>query len=133
MPITVSWLDEEKTIVLQVYTGRWTWDEFYQATQVTTAKMMKSTNQTVHIFADYTHSQGIPAGGAFTKAYSALRSYPDNWGSLVIVGANRFITMMVEIFKNMFRTSLGAKTFIAETMDDAYNLIAEYDTQTTEA
>ena len=129
MPINVSWHNEEETIVIQEYVGRWSWEDFYQATTVESATLMKTTNHTVHIFADYSNSQGIPVGGAFTQAYSAMRKYPDNWGILVIVSANRFITTMVDIFKKMFTTDLGAKTFTAATIEEAYDIIANYEAE----
>ena len=33
MAINVSWVDDSKTIILRVFEGQWTWDEFNDSQQ----------------------------------------------------------------------------------------------------
>jgi hypothetical protein len=124
MPIIVEWENEGKTVVLQKYVGNWTWDEFYVACTQDTVNLMKSVSHTVHIFSDFSKAQGVPLGGAILHARNAMSSYPENWGTITIIGANRFINLLVDMFKRTFSTTFGDKTFTAPTIEDAYQQIA---------
>jgi hypothetical protein len=126
MPIKVEWHNEAKTVVVQRYDGRWTWDEFHIACTRDTSNLMRTVPHTVHIFADFTKAQGVPIGGAMLHARNVMQHYPPNWGTLVIVGANHFINLLVEMFRRTFSTTLGNKTFTAATLEDAYKLIESY-------
>src|SRR5215510_5936004 len=105
MPIIVEWQDEAKTVVLQRYDGRWTWDEFYVACTQDTVNLMRTVPHTVHIFADFTKAQGVPIGGAMLHARNVMQHYPANWGTLIIVGANHFINLLVDMFRRTFSTT----------------------------
>ena len=126
MPIIVEWHNAEKTIVLQRYEGRWTWDEFYVACTQDSAGLMKSVTHTVHLFADFSKAEGVPIGGAMLHARNVMQHYPENWGTLTIIGANHFVNLLVDMFKKTFATDLGRRTFTAANYEDAYKHIAAW-------
>jgi hypothetical protein len=87
---------------------------------------MKSVPHTVHLFSDFSKAQGVPIGGAMLHARNVMQHYPENWGTLTIIGANHFVNLLVDMFRKTFATSLGKKTFTAATMEDAFKHIEPY-------
>ena len=126
MPIIIEWHNESKTVVMQRYDGRWTWEEFYTACTQDTAGLMRTVPHTVHIFADFSKAQGVPIGGAMLHARTVMQQYPPNWGTLTIIGANPFVNLLVDMFRRTFSTSLGGKTFTAATTEDAWKHIESW-------
>jgi len=51
MPITVDWYNAEKTALLYIYDGRWTWNEFDDAVAQGNA-LMQSVPYMVHVVLD---------------------------------------------------------------------------------
>jgi len=126
MPIELLWDNKDKTVIRQVFDGRWTWEEFYQMNCNRIPEMMQSVDHTVHVFSDFSVARGVPIGGALTHARNVMRYYPENWGILVIVGANTFVNLLVETFRHTFISTLGWKTFTAPTIEAAYKLTEEF-------
>jgi hypothetical protein len=126
MGIEIRWDNDEKTIIRETYNGRWTWDDFYLRITGEVPPMMKSVNHRVDVIADFRPSGPLPVGPAITNARNVIRSMPENWGCLVIVTDNRFIRVMVDTFRKLFSTGMGAKTFTAATPEEAYQVIARY-------
>ncbi|HEX2621144.1 MAG TPA: hypothetical protein VHL11_13375 [Phototrophicaceae bacterium] len=126
MGITLSWADDTKKVIIQKYEGSWTWEEFYNNSLVSTS-MMESVSHTVHILADFRESGPLPFGGALTHARNSMSNLAANWGLLIIVSDSKLITMLVSVFKKMFGTSLGGKTFTASDFDEAYKIIREHE------
>ncbi|MBK8022227.1 MAG: hypothetical protein IPK19_12555 [Chloroflexi bacterium] len=122
MGAIAAWYDSDRTIILQIYTDNWTWDDFYSACRQS-AEMMGSVSHRVDIIADYLHSGPIPIGGAVTHARNVMSAYPLNWGGLVIVTESRVILLLVSTFKKVFPSNLGSRTFAASSVEDAEKLI----------
>lgn len=122
MKCTVEWDNADKTIIRVAYQPHWTWSDFYQA-NMQVAEMMKSVTQQVHVIADYTEAPSIPLGGAITHARNVVKAYPANWGLLLIVTPNTLVVRLVSIFRRTFTRDMGAKTFSAATLEDAYKII----------
>jgi len=127
MGITVQWDNESKTVIRQTFDGQWTWDEFYQKNNVKIPTMMKEVAHTVHVFSDFTSSDVPSMGGALKHANNVLDAYPDNWGMLVVVGGNTMINLLVNMFRSLFKNSVGGKTFTAQMISDAYKLVDEFE------
>ncbi|MEM9955000.1 MAG: hypothetical protein AAF846_25555 [Chloroflexota bacterium] len=127
MGISVEWYNEEKTIILQTYDGRWTWEDFQDLTRVIMPKMMGEVPHTVHILSDFTNSDIPSMNGALTHAKHALSGYGDNWGYLIVVGGNSMVNMLVNLFRQLFNNSVGNKTFAAPTLEVAFDIAMQYD------
>jgi hypothetical protein len=123
MSIEVQWDNAEKTIVCQIFRPGWTWDEFYESTAIRTPTLMKEVSHTVSIISDFRDSGSMPMGGAVSRANSAMKNLPANWGVLVVVSDSSFIRALVNVFKRVYVGEMGRKTFAATTMDEAYRII----------
>lgn len=122
MGAVAAWQDEERSIILQIYTDSWTWDDLYDACRHS-ADMMRTVEGRVDVITDFTHSGAIPIGGGIIHARNVMSAYPDNWGVLVVVTTNRLILLLVSTFKNAFPNGLGLRVYVAPTVSEAVRII----------
>lgn len=129
MPITNEWINDEQQILLQTFSGAWTWQEFIQAGigPGGTVERMESVDHRVHVISDFTPSAPLPVGAAMTQAGTVIRRYPANWGILVVVAPSLFIRTMVNAFRRTFHASLGQHTYAASTLEEAYDIIERWE------
>jgi hypothetical protein len=128
MPVEVTWDNPCHTIISQKYVGRWTWDEFYRMTYEQTRMMIFGTPHVVHIIADIQHSYNMSMGGALTHVHNAASAYPTNWGLLVLINANPFINILVDLFKRN-HPNIAAHICVATCYDEAYELIEHFENE----
>ena len=126
MQIDVEWYDEAKTIIVQHYPEKWTWDDFKRLQDII-PPMMREVSHTVHVVGDYSRYQHIPGGNPIVHARNLLNSYPDNFGILIIVTRTGMIETFVKVFMNLFGSSFSNKIHIVHSFDDIPNLIAKYE------
>jgi hypothetical protein len=120
MPIRAQWDNPEKTVVTVIYTDAWTWDEYYAATKE--AKLlMETVPHRVDVIADMVKGKFPTQGPAIAAAQNVLRSWPDNFGCLVIVSSG-FIQALVSIFKQIER-KFGPHVHSARTVAEAQAII----------
>ncbi len=122
MAIELRWDDEAKLIIRENYQGHWTWDDFF-AMSTEVATMMKSVDHRVDILANMKDGIMPMSGASMSFSKKALAALPPNWGIMVIV-TNPFIRALASIFKK-FDSQLGSKMFTVDTVENAYQLIAE--------
>jgi hypothetical protein len=125
MAITAEWLDDDCTILHQRYDGRWNWQDFYASFKHDIIPMISSVPHTVHLLADVSTSASIPAGNLF-HTRNVLNQLPSNWGLAIVLGGNRFVGVLVQIFKSVNPGGLGGKMEVASTLDEVYQIAAEY-------
>lgn len=128
MAISVSWDDDQHTIVRWVFGAGWTWDDFSTAQQMSN-QLIESVDYSVDIIGDLSNTSGLPA-----NALTAYRGFVDwtasNLDMIVLVGAGRFVKAMVSVFvKVMPGKAPGTHFVFADTLDRAYALIAEHQAQ----
>lgn len=121
---SIAWDNDDKTVILVTYQPHWTWGDFYDSNMQTVA-LMKSVAHEVHVIADFRPAAAVPLGGAITHAHSAIKTFPPNWGLLVIVTSNMLVTRLVTIFRRTFPYDMGEKTFSVGTIEEAYKLFAQ--------
>lgn len=122
MPIKIVWGNDEKTIVTHIYVGKWTLDEFHQAVDENAA-LMNSVSHPVDMIADLTQSDGLPPR-MLSAVGSVLRKTPKNQGMSVVVGADRFVTIMLDVALTI-APKLKSTYRHAPTLDEAYAIIEE--------
>jgi hypothetical protein len=126
MPVTVTWDNPSRTILLQQFSGRWTWDEFYRVTYDQTRHLMFSEPHTVHVIADIEHSSYTTSmSGALTQVRNVALAYPDNWGALVLVNSHPFLTILMGLFKRTY-PDLADRIFVAASRAEAYAIIEQF-------
>ena len=129
MPVEVSWDNPGHTIISQQFSGRWTWEEFYRVTYDQIRHLMFSSPHVVHVIADIGHSSYTTSmSGALTQVRNVALSYPANWGVLVLVNNNAFVTILMDMFKRN-HPELAERLFVVDTRDEAYSLIEHYQKQ----
>lgn len=122
MAIELIWHDEAKSIICENYQGQWTWEDYF-AMSAALVEMMKSVDHRVDIVANMKEGTMPRSGASMTFAKKAMTSLPPNWGRMVIV-TNPFIRALTSIFKK-FDSQLGSKILTADTVEKAYQVIAE--------
>lgn len=119
MSITVAWDNPEKTILRQTYTGRWTWNQFYAASEQT-RDLMDSVDHRVDILIDMRHSSTLPQNAM--SHIGVVERRHRNQGRIVAVGVNQLIQLMFRIVLPI-RPHLAEYILIVRTMDEAYAVL----------
>jgi len=124
MPATYQWFDDSKTIMIEEFSGQWTWNDFTDCIKGAT-DLIREVDHDVIAIADYTETKMMPVSGASLKIARDVMNYaPDNWRGVIIVTNNRLIRSMVSLFQNANRT-FGDKVYLEPTRDDAVRLAIE--------
>jgi hypothetical protein len=121
MGVTVSWDNDQKTIICYDFHGRWTWEDFYASTAQAFA-MTRNVTHRVDVIC-LIHPGAVLPANAMYHFRQAMVNAPHNRGATVIVGGSGFIKRLVKIFRN-FNKRLGERVMIADTMDEARMLLA---------
>lgn len=116
MPITVAWHNPEKTIIGMTFTGSWTWDDLYRASDET--RLLYDTIQhEAHLIMDMQHAPSLPSN-ALAHVRLLDREHP-NQGKVVAVGVNAFIHTMFRVVLKL-RPQVTDKILIVGTLAEAY-------------
>jgi hypothetical protein len=122
MAIEIRWVNAEKTILIQHFQGYWTVNDYKQMVDES-AQLLQTVPHIVHIIADGTHNQTAPLGMLGGMRY-ALRKLPPNQGIVVFVRPNHFLETIIQMGR-MLAPHLLHTTFVAETVDEALQIIAQ--------
>jgi hypothetical protein len=129
MPITVLWDDpEQRTTVLWVFEGVWSWADFAAAEQNAILMCQGITYPLDHIV-DMSALKLSPTD-LLARGRSIYSEKTDfEAGLTVLVGANRFIESVVSIFKQV--TPQRFKNYqLAASLDSARELIRRFHAET---
>lgn len=124
MGIEVSWYDNDHTILLEVFEGKWLLEDYYRMVDQAAA-LLAATPHTVHIVADVSASSLPPSQMVGGMRY-ALKKMPANQGLAVFVGPGAFATALIELAKR-FSPQTTTNLFIVTTRAEALALIAQHD------
>jgi hypothetical protein len=125
MSVTVRWWDEDQqTIILYEFTGKWTWSEFYPAYDES-IRLMDSVEYKVDFIMDLLNSQHIPPGALQHLKRAADFNHP-NMGLAVYVGINPLIQALGRMFRKIYPASARYYPFdFAQTIEEAEMKIAQ--------
>lgn len=103
MSITVDWYEEEKLNICYKLVGRWTWQDLFDAIEDAVV-LLDSVNYPVNIILDVTGTSHVPtlAVNHMARLANAPTVSHPNTNQFLMVGANRYIEMMMSIFKKLF-------------------------------
>lgn len=124
MSITVRWSNDEKTILVTKFEGKWTWDENYQARDMARA-MLDSVEHRVDCIYDLSSTSLLPQG-LLPHAQSTVSQAHSNTGTLVIVTDSRFLSILFRSFKQVigiFNQHIDVQ--LVSTLEAALELIAD--------
>ncbi len=123
MAITVSWVDDERTILLMSFQGEWNNDEL-RSNGIQAILMVRSTNHAVYIVSDYTDSETVPLGVLMqARDLNAMR--PPNWAGGVTITQDLFMKGLLEVFVHIYMLRHHQRNqYVADTYAEALALVA---------
>ena len=98
MPIVSRWYDNEKTIILSIFSGTWTWDDLAEA-RVTIGRMINhlSADYVVDVITVFEDNIQVPTG-ALQRLRDVIMRKPDNTGVIFLVSNSPIVRMLHESF-----------------------------------
>lgn len=126
MGFITTWENDEKTILRQIYTDRWTVDDFLACTD-RTYRLLKSVPHTVHIIIDLSQAVRTPSNILSVMRY-AEQHVNDNLGLITVVGADDFAKAVFMPAKRIAPNATRNMIFV-ETLPEAYAHLVAYDNE----
>jgi len=122
MGITVTWDDEQKTILRLAYCGPWTNEEFFDAGKQS-IEMLQIVNHPVYVINDFSSSD-LPPLGALWQARGLSQHRPPNWSGGVAITGDAVIRNLIDIFVHVYMLRGQRDQFVVETDEQALAIIA---------
>ncbi len=125
MAIQVNWENDEKTVLLNIYEGAWTMDDFYLAVQQTNA-LLDSVSHRVNIIFDVAKSPNFPKGFMGAIRTQSQKPHANN-GIMVIVGINAFVRVFYDMFTKVYtKQAVRQPTYMAANYEEAHAIFARH-------
>jgi hypothetical protein len=124
MPVQFRWDTPEKRLACYHFVGNWTWEETYKAFHKSWTEIEKLP-YVIDSISDFTWSNTVPSG-VMTHLRSLAQNRPENTRLMVFVGANPYLTMIVQNFNQLYHTVLKRelKLQFVNTRDEARLMVA---------
>jgi hypothetical protein len=130
MPITIAWDDpDDKTTLLYTIKGRWTWEEFYAAIYEGRGLMDSISKSPIHSIVDISQGRLFPSNALSHFARMSTTRHPKA-GLMVMVGMGSFVKALMNMLSR-YRKGSTSLIRVAENLDEARRLLAEYDETTS--
>ena len=122
MTITVTWDNEDKTIVRTEISGNWTWEEYHDALTETYA-LVRSVDHEVALI-NLRHAGAVnPRGNPYPHYSRAAKHMPDNQSLVVNVSSEKKMVGMVAKIMTRIFPFMPKKFFVVDTIEEARALI----------
>lgn len=122
MPYSLQWDDPEETIMYLELIGKWTWEEFFKATE----HIVEAFNQKPYrcdIICNARTGTMTSVAPVLHNGQQIIRSLPENFGIIVAI-TDSLTTMLVNTFKR-FNPELGEKVVSVTSHWQATNVIIQ--------
>jgi hypothetical protein len=121
MPISIEWGNAEKTIIVKRFWDFWDHSDVLTTLEIRNT-MMAEVSHTVDVIDDFS----APFTADPTRLMSAIRRaeklMAPNMGIIVMVKANKFIRMLVDL--NRLNTPrLTSRVCMVDSLEEAYDLL----------
>ena len=123
MPVTLSWFDDQQTILLFKFEGEWTWEEFYKLDEPTW-DLIACANYRIDILMDWSQIKRFPLGMMNALHRSGEDVTPKDEGMVVSIGGPYFIKMMYGIFRRLYPKAVTVYRLV-DTLDEATHLLED--------
>jgi len=123
MSVHVQWDNEEKTILLWSFEGRWTWGEYDDALKSTNT-LLESVEQKVDFIYDVRHMSILPAD-VVTRFKMYYLKKPEKSRLYLVVGVDSYLRLLWDTFTSL-PYARHLKAFYFETLDDARHYSRNY-------
>ena len=124
MTITVSWGNEDKTIIALSYERPWNWVEFETAVGEMTA-LLDSVNHPVDMIFDIRRA-GAPPRGALDRFKKVAETNHPNAGWLVFIDSGTVVMRFLDLLMKLYGLTGNVPKFqFVHSMEEAHTLIAK--------
>lgn len=120
MPISLSWADENASVMYCEFVNGWKWDEF-QSAVIEGYALIRQAPHIVTVIIDAERSHGLPKGSPFGYLGKAIQRTPPNTGLVILISRNRFARMSMAIASKMY--SLQDRFVIVSSAAEAHNIL----------
>lgn len=127
MPITLTWLDDEQTILLQKFPSEWTVQSLLKMVDETRA-LVNEMDQDVCIIMDFSESQTRPMFNLMNSMAHMERNANAHIKLTVII-ATTFLRTLFNTLKS-FAPKASQNVLFAESQDEALQIIQQYQQKT---
>ncbi|MCA0455800.1 MAG: hypothetical protein LCI00_17620 [Chloroflexi bacterium] len=121
MSITTKWFNENETILLETFEGKWSLND-YIALVDEAADLLQKKDYFVHLICDFTGTKTMPTGNTLVAMRHADKKAPKNQGHTVFVNPGAFISVILNIAKNS-RMKVAENVHVCKSVDEAFRLI----------
>ncbi len=122
MPITINWLDADKTIIRYEFEGHWTWTDLHDAIKQVNS-MLESVVHPVYVIIDVSKGSVVPSG-AISQMRMGNMNPASNWAGGVFVGMSTFLRTLISTFGRVY-PKMGERYIVANSMDEALQIIKQ--------
>lgn len=121
MPVTIVPYNNDPTIIIYIFHGEWTWEQFYEVDQAAWEKYTEA-NQRADLILDMSDCDEIPNG--LTEILHRVGERPSdaNGGLGVFINAPLTVQVMVGALKRMYTEKSRVYDFV-DSFDEAIALI----------
>lgn len=120
MPISLSWADENASVMYCEFVNGWKWEDFQSAIANGYA-LIREAPHIVTIIIDAERSHGLPKGSPFGYLGKAIQRTPPNTGLIILITRNRFAKMSMSIASKMY--SLQDRFVIVSSTAEAHTIL----------
>ena len=128
MAIDLYWDDDEQSVFLVEFNGKWTWDELYKVIRKTRS-LSRERGQIFGAILDLRKGMHLPGGNVFTKEgleqfkrLLSLNDGDDTQGPVAVIGVNGVVKMVFDAVKTVDK-SLVENVYFAKDEADARDFI----------
>ncbi len=122
MPVEVFWLDDEKTIILCTFEGRWTWRE-YSRIEKNIWDFVERKDYRIDVLADWTQSAGFPLGIMDIIHRIGETMHPpreDIW--VINISTLSLLKILIGAFRRLY-PKVATNYHVTDTLDDAIRML----------
>jgi hypothetical protein len=122
MPITVEWVNPERTVLLYRFVDNWTWEDYHAANHLT-REMLESVHHAVDLICDFCDSTAIPPRVLTNIGRSLRQRRPANINQIIAVGITGLLRNLADVLCTLYPAATQA-VIHAHTLDHAYRLLS---------
>lgn len=123
MPIKTSWYDDQHHIVLQKFTGNWTWEELGQALKAM-QELPDAAEGDFIVLNDMSETSILPRGNVLMQGKMVFKQSPANVSRIVFVLNSQMIKTFVRVVFDLM-PSWRDRLQIAKTLEEGQRLVEQ--------
>lgn len=129
MGVSISWANDDHTIVTYTFADPWTWDEFYRCWDWLKAEM-DASDQPISIIMDLRAFRTIPPDIMKHLKGILVQMHPNFSRATAYVGAGMLKTMYPVVLRQLAPEMVGqVQAFFAPTLEEARQLLDDWGSQ----